>query len=172
MTDIWAQITFARTQTQQILQALSSDVTVTVACLIKARDEEADSHGAVGQEVKRQSLEKLKEDLFFSSFPRHIYTTCPNFTQQPEPEWFGSIFESVYSGYGISQCTHIKHLEMNEFWLWHGWSVRLIWGLITTINQCQESDQSRLASMLAYACPVRACSCEPPYKPNVKSIHF
>lgn len=51
-------------------------MTVTVACLIKAGDEEADSHGAVGQEVKRQSLEKLKDDLFFSSSPRRIYTTC------------------------------------------------------------------------------------------------
>lgn len=95
--------------------------------------------------VERQSLGKLKDDFFFSSlFPHHI-STKNNFTRQPEQRLsFGSIFKPAYSGDGIGHCFHVKHLEMNEFWQWHGWSVRLICGLINMINQCQESDQFRL----------------------------
>lgn len=68
--------------------------------------------------MERQSLGKLKDDFFFFLFPQHISAECHNFTQQPEQRLsFGSIFKSAYSADGISHCFHVKHLEMNEFWL-------------------------------------------------------
>lgn len=50
----------------QIIPALSSDVTVTVACLIKGRDDDAESDGATGQKVRRvtEALELKKEKIY------------------------------------------------------------------------------------------------------------
>ena len=104
-----------------------------------------------GQEVseataKDSSLGKWKDDcwsFFFFSLPHHIPSssvlislssqrrkfqsgTSSNL-RTPETEW-AIVFTS-------------KHLEINEFRLWHGWSVRLIPGIINKMNQCQESDQ-------------------------------
>lgn len=69
MTDACVEVTFARTKTWQILQALSSDVTVTVACLIKGRDEEADSYGAAGQKVSRLTGPWNVKEKKFSALP-------------------------------------------------------------------------------------------------------
>ncbi len=63
-------------------------MTVTVACLIKAGDEEDGSRGALEQEVsgvtspKTGASEKPMDDFFFflTPFPTESF----NFTQQPE----------------------------------------------------------------------------------------
>lgn len=165
MTDVWAVITLARTQTRLILQALSSDVTVTVACLIKATDDEADSHGAVGQEVSRKTEPwKMKRWYFRFSSP-HFHTECLNFTQQPEGKLsFGPVFKSAYSGDGISSCFHVKHLEMNEFMAvtWRECEIKLRLNK-QDMNQCQESNHFRLGvtreRMHASMCMLSTCLC-------------
>jgi len=89
-----AQITFARTPTRQILQALSSVVTVTPVGLIKAMEKEAGSRGAT--QPKTGALDKWKDDycsFFFiillislSSQSRHFHLEASLNMHIPEHE--------------------------------------------------------------------------------------
>lgn len=120
VTDIWAQITLARTQPRKMLQALSSDVALTVACLIKARDEEVGSSGAVKQEVSGVTLPttawKMKADCCcaFSSSPSMLFVFPSKWTTNIH------LRPSLNLCTGINRCFHVKQVDIHKFSLWQG----------------------------------------------------
>jgi len=108
--------------------------------------------GWVEWQSQRQEPWKMERWLLFL-FLITSPTECFNFTQQPEQKLsFGRIFKPANSAGWIRHCFHVKHLEINEFWLRHGRSMRLIWDIINKVNQCQQSDQFRLCVYYARQC--------------------